>query len=57
MQKITYLGCRVEEVQQIHFVENTVGNLPKVREVMDSCFISIYKVGSFTNPFAMSTSL
>ena len=45
------------------FVENTIGNSPKVTSVkfLGSnglfCFISISKFGSFKNPFAKITSL
>ena len=45
------------------FVENTVGNLPKVPRTKSLgsdglfCFISICKFDSFKNPFAMITNL
>ena len=45
------------------FTENTIGNLPKVTRAkfpesnLLFSFISIYKFGSFKNPFAMITSL
>ena len=48
---------------RLTFVENTIGNSPKVprAKFLGSdglfCFISICKFGSFKNPFAAITSL
>ena len=61
MQKTTHRGHWIEEV--FTFVENTIGNSPKVlrAKFLGSdglfCFTSICKFGSFKNLFTMITSL
>ena len=54
---------RTRRYSRFTFVENTISNSPKVprAKFLGSdglfCFSSIYKFGSFKNPFAMITSL
>ena len=64
MQKTTPLAIEWRSYNRFTFVENTIGNWPKVLrvELLGSdglfCFISIScKFGSFKNPFALITSL
>ena len=64
MQKTTPPGrWIVRRYSRFTFVENTIGNSPKVTRAkfLGSnglfCFISICKFGSFKNPFATITSL
>ena len=53
MQKITTLGCWIEEVQQIYFCWEHYYQFAKIAIF----FISMCKFGTFKNPVAMITSL
>ena len=68
-KQFCFIWCRIQQLQAVEqrrysrfaFVENTIGNSPKVPRAKflgnDGlfCFVSIWKFGSFKNPYATIT--